>query len=217
MLDALAGLANRLLTADASEVDLHTAVCMRLLPVLVGRPSRCLRLVQLHHWQQLAGGALGVVLPELGCLVNLHTTVYMCMCMLPAASRQCSRVSAPCAPANWQQLAGGAPGTVLPYMWHLSGLRPSLGVPAAELGLFGSRPWACACCRCWGRLPFKQACTWCFLCSSSQVGEVPIKGSDLAGVTWPGSSAANWVCAAGSLQRDQEASSLRPASIHHIS
>ena len=88
VLDALAGLANRLLTADASEVDLHTAVCMRLLPVLVGRRSRCLRLVQLHHWQQLAGGTLGVMLPEPGCLVDLHACVCMCICTLPVLSGQ---------------------------------------------------------------------------------------------------------------------------------
>ena len=75
VLDALAGLANRLLTADASEVDLHTAVCMRLLPVLVGRRSRCLRLVQLHHWQQLAGGALGAVLPDMRHMLGLRQSL----------------------------------------------------------------------------------------------------------------------------------------------
>ena len=97
VLDALAGLANRLLTADASEVDLHTAVCMRLLPVLVGRRRRCLRLVQLDHWQQLAGGGLVVVLPDLGYLVDLHTAVCLCMLLVPLGLH--SRVSMPCAPA----------------------------------------------------------------------------------------------------------------------
>ena len=91
VLDALAGLANRLLTADASEVDLHTAVCTRLLPVLVGRPSRCRRLVQLHHWQQLAGGALGAGLPE------IHTAV--CKFMLLVLLGHYSKVPAPGAAA----------------------------------------------------------------------------------------------------------------------
>eukprot|EP00891_Asterochloris_glomerata_P009020 jgi/Astpho2/9020/fgenesh1_pg.00133_%23_51_t len=80
VLDALAGLANRLLTADASEVDLHTAVCMRLLPVLVGRRSRCLRLVQLHHWQQLAGAFAQQAAAVTALREQLQRQLACCLC-----------------------------------------------------------------------------------------------------------------------------------------
>ena len=192
VLDALAGLANRLLTADASEVDLHTAVCMRLLPVLVGRRSRCLRLVHLHHWQQLAGGALGAVLPE-ACVfdgpahsrVHVHVHVHMyaacCRCLWSSTAGYLRPVHL----RHWLQLADGVPGAVLPDMRHVLGLRPSPGVVASDLGCLAADirhvPAVSA-----GRLPSTQAWLWCTRGSSRPVDEVPINGTDHAGVTRPG-------------------------------
>lgn len=55
VLTALVQVAGTLLGGQAGEVELHTAVCTRLLSVLVRRRHVSHRLVQLQPWHNLAG------------------------------------------------------------------------------------------------------------------------------------------------------------------
>ncbi len=55
VLAALVQVAGTLLGGQAGEVELHTAVCTRLLSVLVRRRHVSHRLVQLQPWHNLAG------------------------------------------------------------------------------------------------------------------------------------------------------------------
>ncbi len=56
VLAALVQVAGSLLGGQAGEVELHTSVCTRLLPVLLHRRHVPQRLVQLQQWHNLAGG-----------------------------------------------------------------------------------------------------------------------------------------------------------------
>ncbi len=86
VLAALVQVAGTLLGGQAGEVELHTAVCTRLLSVLVRRRHVSHRLVQLQPWHNLAGRTwpFGIMLrmadvPQ----DNLITFLLLWACFLP--------------------------------------------------------------------------------------------------------------------------------------
>ena len=78
VLAALVQVAGTLLGGQAGEVELHTAVCTRLLSVLVRRRHVSHRLVQLQPWHNLAGRTWSLA-PSCVCL-TCPRTIWLHFC-----------------------------------------------------------------------------------------------------------------------------------------